>query len=40
MEVYEQLEAAPAMWIDRTVGEFLRSKLNAEGDAAEGKLAS
>lgn len=38
MEVYEQLEAAAATWIDRTVGEHLREALVGEGDQAEGKL--
>lgn len=40
VEIYEQLEAGPAMWIDRTVGEHLRMKLNTEAEAVEGKLAS
>lgn len=38
MDVYEALDAGAAMWIDRTVGEHLRMKLNTEAEAVEGKL--
>lgn len=37
MEVYEQLSAAPAQWIDRTVGDHLRQALGVEAEEAEGK---
>jgi len=40
IEIYEQLDAGAAMWIDRTVGEHLRSKLNTEAEVVEGKLES
>lgn len=38
LEVYEQLGAAPANWIDRTVGRHLRGVLGVEAEEAEGKL--
>lgn len=37
LEVYEQLAAAPANWIDRTVGNHLRGVLGVEAEEAEGK---
>lgn len=37
LEVYESLAAAPANWIDRTVGNHLRGVLGMEAEEAEGK---
>lgn len=37
VESYQKLDAAAATWIDRTVGNHLRSVLGTEAEAAEGK---
>lgn len=40
VEVYQQLDAAAAAWIDRSVGQHLRSVLGSEAEGAEGKQES
>ena len=38
VQTYQQLDAVSAGWVDRTVGNHLRSVLGAEAEQAEGKL--
>lgn len=40
VETYQDLDAAAAQWVDRSLGVHLRTVLGADGEKAEGKLES